>query len=80
MPSYVEVPPGRLPRDVYRALLEDYVTRDGTDYGAREKSLEEKVERLQRQVDSGEVRLLFEAESEQWDLLPAPEAARLLGS
>lgn len=80
MPSYVEVPPARLAPDVYRALLEDYVTRDGTDYGARELDLPEKVARLQRQLQTGEVRLLYEAESGQWDLLPAVEAARLLGS
>jgi len=80
MTEYVEVPPARLSAEVFHALLEDYVTRDGTDYGARERSLEEKVDRLKRQVLAGEVRLLYHAASEQWDLVPAERAAQLTGN
>jgi uncharacterized protein YheU (UPF0270 family) len=80
MPEYIEVPPGRLAQDVLRALYEDYVTRDGTDYGERELALEEKVQRLAAQVAAGKVLLLYECESEQWDLVGADEAAALLGS
>tara|TARA_R110000823_G_scaffold130015_21_gene258142 strand:+ start:1312 stop:1509 length:198 start_codon:yes stop_codon:yes gene_type:complete len=65
---------------VYRSLLEEYVTRDGTDYGERELSLDEKVQHLERRVAQGEVRLLFESESEQWDLVAADAAALLLDS
>ncbi len=78
MPQYVDVPCQRLPQAVYRALLEEYVTRDGTDYGERELSLEEKVQDIQGRVARGEVRLLFESESEQWDLVAADAAALLL--
>ncbi len=80
MADYIDVPPGRLDSAVFRALMEDYVTRDGTDYGERERSLAEKVEALERQVRAGEVRLLYHGESEQWDLVPADEAARLTDS
>ena len=78
VPQYLEVPPQRLAADVLRALYEDYVTRDGTDYGERELALEEKVERLAAQVQRGDVRILYDIESEQWDLVPADEAAILL--
>ncbi|MDZ7781552.1 MAG: YheU family protein [Halioglobus sp.] len=80
MANYVEVPPSRLGAGLLRALLEEYVTRDGTDYGNRELSLDEKVQRLQGQLDAGDVRLLYESESEQWDLVPSRDAARLLDS
>ena len=34
--------------------------------------------RLRRQLDAGELKLLYDMESEQWDLLPAADAERLL--
>lgn len=78
MPEYVEVPHTRLPQAVFRALLEEYATRDGTDYGEREWSLTEKVQRLEAQVACGDVRLLYDAQSEEWDLVSADAAALLL--
>jgi uncharacterized protein YheU (UPF0270 family) len=67
----IEVPPGELSRDVLRALVEEYVTRDGTDYGAVERSLEEKVSAVLRQIARGEVRIVFDPESETTTLVPS---------
>ena len=39
MATFVEVPPERLDPAVLAALLEDYASRDGTDYGDREHTL-----------------------------------------
>lgn len=55
---YQELEPATL-----RNLAEEFVTRDGTDYGATEKSLESKVEALMRELRSGEARICYEAES-----------------
>ena len=60
----IEVPPGQLSRDALRALVEEFVTRDGTDYGAVERSLEDKVADVLRQLARGEVRIVFDPESE----------------
>ncbi len=78
MPQYVEVPMGRLAPELLSALLEEYASRDGTDYGEREHDLGEKVAELQRQLHAGELGLLYEVESEQWDLLPREAASALL--
>jgi uncharacterized protein len=80
MAHFVAVPPQRLQADVLQALLEDFASRDGTDYGEREFTLDEKVERLQRQLRAGELHILFDADSEQWDLLPRAQAELLLDS
>ena len=45
MPEYVEVPPERLAAEVLQALFEEYVSRDGTDYGETELALQDKVAR-----------------------------------
>ena len=80
MAQFVVVPPQRLQPDVLQALLEEYVNRDGTDYGERELTQEEKVGRLQRQLGDGDLRILFDSDSEQWDLVPQAQAELLLNS
>ena len=46
MAQFVLVPFQRLKMEVLQALLEDYATRDGTDYGERELTTQDKVDRL----------------------------------
>ena len=78
MPQFIQVPMGRLAPDVRNALLEEYASRDGTDYGERELTLAEKVANLERQLADGELCILYEGDSEQWDLVPAEQAVALL--
>ena len=78
MADLVEVPPGRLQSDILQGLLEEYASRDGTDYGERETSLEQKVAQLMRQLTNSELKILYDTESEQWDILPADLADKML--
>ncbi|MEP4484699.1 MAG: YheU family protein [Halioglobus sp.] len=78
MADFLEIPPARLQTDVLQALLEEFASRDGTDYGENETSLREKVNALHRQLLQGDIKLLYDAASEQWDLLPQDEALVLL--
>ena len=80
MAEFVLVPPDRLQVDILAGLLEEYVNRDGTDYGERELSLEEKVARLRLQLDRRELCILYDLASEEWDLLPVEQAEELLGN
>lgn len=77
MAHFVEVPVERLRSEVLQALLEEFASRDGTDYGERELSLEQKTGELRMQLARGELQLLYDTDSESWDLLP-PESAALL--
>jgi len=78
MPNYLKIPCERLEAATLRALLEEMVTRDGTDYGTREQSLAEKMARLEAGVRDGEVILLYEEESQSWELVSTERAAALL--
>lgn len=78
MAQFVQIPPDRVPADVLQALLEEFASRDGTDYGERESSLESKVASLQRKLLAKDVQLLFDTESEEWDLVDRETAERLL--
>ena len=77
MAQFVLVPVERLDSDTLTALLEEYASRDGTDYGLREVPLSEKVASLRAQLRSGDLGLVYEQECEQWDLLPREALAQL---
>ena len=66
----VEVPVSALSRDALRALVEEFVTRDGTDYGVVERELDAKVAAVLRQLERGEVRIVFDPESESTTIVP----------
>ena len=60
----MELAPADLSPDALRGLVEEFVTRDGTDYGAVEIGVEEKIARVLSQLESGEARIVFDPETE----------------
>ena len=78
MAQFVEVPPKALQADILHALLEEFASRDGTDHGERELTLAQKVGDLEGQLLRGDLLLLYDTESENWDLLPKEQARALL--
>lgn len=66
----VEVPLWRVAADVLRRVAEEFVTRDGTDYGAAERPLEEKVADVRRQLERGEAAIVYDAESQTINIVP----------
>lgn len=78
MSDYLQVPIERIPPATLDALLEEFASRDGTDYGEQETSLRERVAQLRRQLLIGDVRLLFNTLDEEWDLLDRARANELL--
>jgi uncharacterized protein YheU (UPF0270 family) len=78
MASLLEIPPSRLTPEVLDALLQEFASRDGTDYGEREHSLAEKAAQLRSQLMSSELALLYDGDSEEWDLVSRDQAASLL--
>jgi uncharacterized protein YheU (UPF0270 family) len=77
MPSHIRVPADALSADALEGLVEEFITREGTDYGPREFSLEEKKASVMRQVERGEVAIVFELEGETTTLVTKPELAQL---
>jgi uncharacterized protein len=45
-------------------VIESFVLREGTDYGEREYSLEEKVGHVLRQLERGEAGIVFDPNTE----------------
>ena len=56
--------------EALRGLLEEFVSREGTDYGLRERSFEAKVRDVERQLESGEARIVFDLLQESANIVP----------
>lgn len=67
------IPHQQLDPETLQNLLEEYATRDGTDYGEREVSLVDKVASLRRQLESKSVVIWFEAGEESVNLMLAED-------
>ncbi|MGH8662870.1 MAG: YheU family protein [Burkholderiales bacterium] len=65
----VIVPHAELSDDALRGVIESFVLREGTDYGEREFSLEQKVAHVLRQLQRGEARIVFDPASGSIDIV-----------
>ena len=78
MSNFLEIPIDRLAVDVLDALLAEFASRDGTDYGEVETSLESRVSQLRGQLERGDLILLYDSDNQEWDLLPKDRATEFL--
>jgi hypothetical protein len=51
-------------------VVESFVLREGTDYGVRQHSFEEKVEQVMLQLYRGEAQILFDPDTESVTIAP----------
>ena len=64
LPEPVVIPYTELAADLLHAVVESYVLREGTDYGEKEFSLEDKVAHVISQLKRGEARIVFDPGTE----------------
>ena len=67
----VIVPYTELSDDALRGVLESFVLREGTEYGERDVSLDQKVAQVTKQLQRGEAQIVFDPESETIDIVVA---------
>jgi uncharacterized protein YheU (UPF0270 family) len=72
----VVVPHSLLPADTLRAVVESFVLREGTEYGARDFTLDEKVAHVIAQLERGVAHVVFEPESQSIDIVMLVPASR----
>jgi uncharacterized protein YheU (UPF0270 family) len=54
------IPHRMLSPDALRGVIEAFVTREGTDYGVQEVSLETKVLQVQQQLEAGTAVIVYD--------------------
>ena len=72
----MEIPHRALTDAALRGVVEAFVLREGTDYGRREYSLEEKIAAVMRQLDRGEAVIVFDPETESVSIVVAAPPGR----
>ncbi len=63
------IPFQELSTEALQALMEDFVTRDGTDYGQIEMSMQEKSEYLLTRLKRGDLLISYNAELQSCGLV-----------
>jgi len=64
----MNIPYQELDAETLRAIIEEVISREGTDYGEHEYSLEQEVQQVRNQLERGDVVLNFDPETESCDL------------
>lgn len=72
----IVIPPGELSEPALHGVIESFVLREGTDYGEREYSLEQKVAQVRAQLARGQARILFDPQSNTVTLELVPAGTR----
>lgn len=68
----MHIPHLQLSRVALRAIVGEFVSRDGTDHS----SIEQRIEQVIHQLDIGSVEIHFEQESETTNIRPKNEGYR----
>ena len=75
-PPPVAVPHTELSAEALRGVVESFVLREGTDYGSREVSLEDKVAQVLTQLERGEARIMFDPATASITIIVVPQRER----
>lgn len=67
------IPYTELSEEVLRGIIQEFVLREGTEYGRADVSVETKIEQVKRQLVIGEAVIVFDPETESCDVRAARE-------
>ena len=72
------VPWQEIPADSLQNLIEEFVSRDGTDYGVQETPLSTRVEQVRKKIEKGTVVIWYDDVTETISLfhqenIPSPQ-------
>jgi len=73
--SAVKISYDQLSPEALQGVVEEFVTRDGTDYGEVEVPLDTKISQVLGQLKSGKALIVFDQESETCNILRSDSLA-----
>lgn len=69
----VKIPYEQLSQEALEGVVEEFVTRDGTDYGETEMPLETKINQVIDQLRTGKAVIIFDSESQTCNIFRASD-------
>ena len=73
--STIKIPIDRLKPDILLSVIEEFVTRSGTDYGGREVPTDIKIKQVKHLLETGLVVLLYDEETETCNMFSVDDPA-----
>lgn len=73
----MKIPYDQLSSEALQGLLEEFVGREGTDYGDYQYSLQDKVEQVRAQLQRGEVVICYDSYLQSCTLLTRQQYRQL---
>ena len=70
------IPHASLSPDSLRGVVEEYVSREGTEYGDREYTMDEKVRHVLQQLERGDIFIDYDPDSGTCNLVTREQADR----
>jgi len=70
----MQIPWNKLSDEALNGLIEEFITREGTEYGVAEVPLEQKLRQVKHQLESGDVVIVFNSEAGTSNLMLKQEA------
>lgn len=71
--QYLKIESNQLTPSALEGLIKEFILREGTDYGAKIYTIEEKIEKIQKQLNSGRVVIVYDILLETTNLIKADE-------
>ena len=69
----IEIPASALSPDALKNLIDSFILREGTDYGAQELQHETKVLKVQKQLETGRIKIAYDPNTESVTILTESE-------
>ncbi len=69
----IEIPISALSQDALKNLIDSFILREGTDYGAHELELQTKVIKVLQQLETGRIKIAYDPNTESVTILTKNE-------
>jgi uncharacterized protein YheU (UPF0270 family) len=73
----IEIPLQSLSDDAIHGVIDNFVQREGTDYGSEEITYDTKIRQVRKQIEKGDVVIVYDPSSESVHLLSKIEFRKL---
>jgi len=67
--QYTSIPYTQLSQDALNGVIDDFISREGTDYGMQEYSLEQKSQQVMKQLVAGTAVIVFDHDTQSVSIL-----------
>lgn len=60
----IEISPSDISEHALKCIIENFILREGTDYGREEVAYEKKADQIRKQLDRGDIKMIFDQSTE----------------